>query len=61
MAEARRKLAAILFAEVVGCGRLVRALETDDDEHSHVYFRLFNEIPVILLVIIVILAILKPF
>jgi putative membrane protein len=43
------------------CGRLVRALETDDDEHSHVYFRIFNEVPVILLVIIVILAILKPF
>ncbi len=43
------------------CGRLVRALETDKDQHSHVYFRLFNEVPVILLVIIVLLAILKPF
>jgi putative membrane protein len=43
------------------CGRLVRALENDDDEHSHTYFRLFNELPVILLLIIVILAILKPF
>jgi len=43
------------------CGRLVRALEQDTDEHSHVYFRFFNEIPVIFLLIIVILAILKPF
>ena len=43
------------------CGRLVRALETGNDEHSHVYFRIFNELPVILLVLIVILAILKPF
>ena len=43
------------------CGRLVKALAADDDAHSHVYFRVFNEIPVIFLVIIVILAILKPF
>jgi putative membrane protein len=43
------------------CGRLVRALENDDDEHGHVYFRLFNEVPVIFLLIIVILAVLKPF
>jgi putative membrane protein len=43
------------------CGRLVQALATDRDEHSHVYFRVFNEIPVIFLVLIVLLAVLKPF
>lgn len=43
------------------CGRLVRALADDKDQHTHVYFRLFNEIPVIFLVLIVLLAVLKPF
>ena len=32
------------------CGRLVAALEADSDEHSHVYFRVFNEVPVLFLV-----------
>jgi len=43
------------------CGRLVGALESDTDSHSHVWFRFFNEVPVIFLVLIVILATLKPF
>ena len=43
------------------CGRLIRALEADTDRHSHVYFRVFNEVPVLFLFLIVILAILKPF
>lgn len=57
------KLAAVTL--LVGyhyyCGRLVRALENDSDTHSHVYFRFFNEIPVIFLVIIVLLVVFKPF
>jgi putative membrane protein len=43
------------------CGRLVKDLESDSDDHTHVYFRIFNEVPVIFLVLIVILAVLKPF
>jgi len=43
------------------CGRLVKDLENDSDHHTHVYFRVFNEVPVIFLVLIVILAVLKPF
>ncbi|MEP5766162.1 MAG: protoporphyrinogen oxidase HemJ [Halieaceae bacterium] len=43
------------------CGRLVRALQEDTDTHSHVFFRVFNEVPVLFLCLIVILAILKPF
>jgi len=43
------------------CGRLVRALAEDTDRHGHVYFRVFNEIPVIFLVVIVVLAVLRPF
>ena len=43
------------------CGRLVKAIEADTDEHSHIYFRVFNEVPVLFLFLIVILALLKPF
>ena len=43
------------------CGRLVKAIEADADEHSHVYFRVFNEVPVLFLFLVVILAVLKPF
>ena len=43
------------------CGRLVKAIEADEDRHSHVYFRVFNEVPVLFLFLIVILAVLKPF
>ena len=45
----------------VYCGRLVKAIEADTDRHSHVYFRVFNEVPVLFLFLIVILAVLKPF
>jgi len=52
---------ALLLAYHHYCGRLVNALEADTDRHTHVYFRLFNEIPVIFLVVTVLLAVLKPF
>ena len=43
------------------CGRYVAAVQEDADDHSHVYFRVYNEIPVLFLVVIVLLAVLKPF
>lgn len=43
------------------CGRFVRAVNDASDEHSHVYFRVFNEVPVLMLFAIVLLVVLKPF
>lgn len=43
------------------CGRLVRRFAADRIEHSHIYYRWFNELPVLLLFAIVILAVVKPF
>ena len=43
------------------CGRYVATALADTNKHGHVFFRLFNEIPVIFLLLIVILAVLKPF
>lgn len=57
------KLAGVVFliAYHFVCGRYVRAVSEERNEHSHVYFRFFNEVPVLFLFGIVILAVLKPF
>ena len=43
------------------CGRLLRKFEAGDVQRSHVWFRWFNEIPVIMLLVAVILVVVKPF
>lgn len=43
------------------CGHLVKVFREDKNHRSHVYYRWFNEVPVVLLVLIVILAVVKPF
>ena len=42
------------------CGRYVRDANADNNRHGHVFFRFFNEIPVIFLFTIVILAVVRP-
>ena len=57
------KLAGVAFLVVYHfqCGRYVKLINEHTDQHSHVFYRFFNEVPVIFLFLIVILAILKPF
>jgi protoporphyrinogen IX oxidase len=43
------------------CGRYVRAINDNRNQHDHVFYRFFNEIPVLFLFGIVILAVVKPF
>lgn len=43
------------------CGRLLRKFEAHTNTHSHVWYRWFNEVPVVLFSIAVILVIVKPF
>lgn len=42
------------------CGHYVKRFAEDNCTKSHVYFRWFNEFPVIVLISVVILAIVKP-
>lgn len=42
------------------CGRYIRQLRDDPGARSHIFYRWFNEAPVIALFAIVLLAILKP-
>jgi putative membrane protein len=45
----------------VFCGKLVLDFKRQTNTRSHVWFRFFNEIPVLFLVAIVILVVVKPF
>ena len=53
-------MVALLIAYHLQCGRYVRAINLEQDDHSHVYYRFFNEVPVIFLFAIILLAVLKP-
>ena len=43
------------------CARLLRQLADGPSRHSHRWFRWFNELPVLLLLVAVLLVVLKPF
>jgi len=43
------------------CGRMLRTFERRTNTRGHVWFRWFNEIPVVLLTLAVILVVVKPF
>ena len=50
----------VLMAYQFICGRYLKAFRADRNNKSHRFFRIFNEIPTVLLIVIVLLAILKP-
>jgi putative membrane protein len=43
------------------CGAMLRKFEAHANQKSHVWFRWFNEVPVVLLTLTVILVVAKPF
>ncbi|MDP3608929.1 MAG: CopD family protein [Methylophilus sp.] len=43
------------------CGKLMRDFKSGNNKRSHIWFRWFNEIPVLALFAIVILVVVKPF
>lgn len=43
------------------CGRLIRDFAQGRNRRSHVWYRFFNEIPVLVLFAVVILVVVKPF
>lgn len=58
--HAKLSLVAILVAYHYYCGRLLTDFKLDQNQHGHVYYRWFNEIPVIILIAVVILVVVKP-
>ena len=54
----------LVFAVVVYhvyCGKLLIDFKHDRNKHGHVWYRWFNEIPVLFLFVIIILAVVRPF
>ena len=49
-----------LFAYHGMCGGMVRAFRDNTNKRSQKFYRVFNEIPLVLLVVIVLLAVFKP-
>jgi putative membrane protein len=54
-------LVAVLIGYHWYCGKLLNDFKFDRNTRSHVWFRWFNEVPVIVLAIVVILVVVKPF
>jgi len=54
-------LVVLLFGYQFYCGRLLKQFANNANQHSHVFYRWFNEMPVLVLISVVILAVLKPF
>ena len=57
---AKLALAAVLVAYHLGCGKLMRDFRAGRNRKSHVWFRWFNEFPVLALFAAVFLAVFKP-
>ena len=59
--HAKLALVVLLIGYQHGCGRLLAKFERGQNTRSHVWYRWFNEIPTIILLLVVILTVVKPF
>jgi len=53
-------LVIVLVGYHVWCGRLVKRFQKETNVHGHIFYRWFNEFPVLILVGAVLLVVLKP-
>ena len=58
--HAKLALVILLIAYHGYCGRLLADFKRDRNRHGHVYYRWFNEVPVLILIAVVILVVVKP-
>ncbi|CAM5275076.1 MULTISPECIES: CopD family protein [unclassified Thauera] len=54
-------LVLVLVGYHLYCGRLMRDFAAGRNARSHVWYRVFNEVPVLILFVVVFLVVLKPF
>jgi len=59
--QVKLALVAILIAYHFYCGHLLKQFRDDTNTRGHVFYRFFNEVPVLLLIAVVILAVVRPF
>ena len=53
-------LIALLVVYHIHCGKLLLDFKHNRNRHHHVYYRWYNEIPVVFLFVIIFLAVLRP-
>lgn len=58
--QAKLVLVAVLVIYHIWCGKLLLDFKRDQNTHSHIWYRWFNELPVLLLIAIVLLVELQP-
>jgi putative membrane protein len=59
--HAKLALVVLLIVYHFACGHFLTQFRDDRNTRSHTFYRVFNELPVLLLVAIVILVVVKPF
>jgi putative membrane protein len=59
--HAKTVLVAGLAGYHVYCGRLLRDFAAGRNRHSHVWYRVFNELPVLVLLAVLVLVVMRPF
>ena len=59
--HAKMALILALIGYHIYCGKLVKDFKHDRNTRGHVYFRWFNEAPVLVLIAVIILAVVRPF
>jgi len=58
--QLKTALVVVLIGFHLWCGRLVREFRGGGNPHSHLWFRWFNEFPLLVLVAVVLLVVFKP-
>ncbi len=59
--HAKTALVLVLVAYHFYCGRVLRDFQANRNARSHVWYRWFNELPVLILLAVTFLVVLKPF
>lgn len=59
--HAKLALVIVLIVYHLYCGRLLKDFSLNRNRHGHVWYRWFNELPVLILIAVVLLVVLKPF
>ena len=59
--HAKLLLVAVLVVYHLWCAKLLSDFRKEQNRHSHVWYRFFNEFPVVILVAVVFLVVMKPF
>lgn len=58
--QAKLVLITLLVAYHIYCGKLLVDFKRDNNQHSHVWYRWFNELPVLILIAVILLVELQP-